>query len=82
VGHRQKIFDPGEGMIRQGDGAQANYRKSETLPSVSILAERSILKSDIIPYFLKKASVIKTTSIFTNIKRNNSNKNRNLRKSA
>ena len=31
-GHRQKVFDHGEGMIRQGDGAQANYRRSETLP--------------------------------------------------
>ena len=26
-------FDHAEGMIRQGDRAQANYRKSETLPS-------------------------------------------------
>jgi hypothetical protein len=32
VGHRQKVFDDGEGMIRQGDRAQANYRRSETLP--------------------------------------------------
>jgi len=32
VGHRQKVFDPAEGMIRQRDRAQANYRKSETLP--------------------------------------------------
>jgi len=32
VGHRQKVFDHGEGMIRQGDRAQANYRRSETLP--------------------------------------------------
>jgi hypothetical protein len=38
VGHRQKVFDHGEGMIKQGDGAQANYRRSETLP-------RRILKS-------------------------------------
>jgi hypothetical protein len=37
VGHRQKVFDHGEGMIRQGDGAQANYRRSETLPSYFIL---------------------------------------------
>jgi hypothetical protein len=34
VGHRQKVFDHGEGMIRQGDGAQANYRRSETLPII------------------------------------------------
>ena len=26
------VFDHAEGMIRQGDRAQANYRKSETLP--------------------------------------------------
>jgi putative transposase len=32
VGHRQKVFDPAEGMIRQGDRAQANYRRSEALP--------------------------------------------------
>jgi hypothetical protein len=31
-GHRQKVFDHREGMIRQGDRAQANYRRSETLP--------------------------------------------------
>jgi hypothetical protein len=32
VGHRQKVFDDGEGMIKQGDRAQTNYRRSETLP--------------------------------------------------
>ena len=31
VGPWQKIVDYGEGMIRQGDGAEANYRKPETL---------------------------------------------------
>jgi hypothetical protein len=34
VGHRKKVFDHAEGMIRQGDRAQANYRKSETLPGL------------------------------------------------
>ena len=33
MGDRQKIFDDGGGMIRQGDRAQTNYRRSETLPS-------------------------------------------------
>jgi len=32
VGYRQKVFDHGEGMIRQGDRVQTNYRRSETLP--------------------------------------------------
>jgi len=32
VGDRQKIFDDGGGMIKQGDRAQKNYRRSETLP--------------------------------------------------
>ena len=32
VGHRQKVFDGAERMIRQGNRTQANYRKSETLP--------------------------------------------------
>jgi len=32
VGYRQKVFNHGEGMIRQGDRAQTNYRRSETLP--------------------------------------------------
>jgi hypothetical protein len=38
VGHRQKVFDHGEGMIKQGDRAQANYRRSETLPGTPVLA--------------------------------------------
>ena len=28
----RRLFDHGEGMIRQGDRAQTNYRRSETLP--------------------------------------------------
>ncbi len=32
MGDRQKVFDDGGGMIRQGDRAQTNYRRSETLP--------------------------------------------------
>jgi hypothetical protein len=32
VGYRQKVFDHGEGMIRQGRQGSDNYRKSETLP--------------------------------------------------
>lgn len=31
----KKIFDHAEGMIRQEDGAQINYRKSETLPKTT-----------------------------------------------
>jgi len=30
----KKVFDDGEGMIRQEDRAKANYRKSETLPGL------------------------------------------------
>jgi len=29
----RKIFDDGGGMIKQGDRAQKNYRRSETLPN-------------------------------------------------
>jgi hypothetical protein len=37
VGYRQKIFDDGGGMIKQGDRAQTNYRRSETLPIAPLL---------------------------------------------
>jgi hypothetical protein len=44
VGHRQKVFDDGEGMIRQGDRAQANYRRSETLPFLSDSPARNVCR--------------------------------------
>jgi len=35
AGRRQKVFCGGKGMIRQGDGAQANHRRSEAIPERS-----------------------------------------------
>lgn len=46
MSHRQKIFDDGEGMVSQGDRAQTNYRRSETLQKVFPRKERTHQQTD------------------------------------
>ena len=46
-----QVFDPGEGMIRRGDRAQTNYRRSEALPGPSdspkicLMLKKSVLQN-------------------------------------
>lgn len=50
-GRPAKVFDNGKGMIRQGDMAQTNYRRSEALPTQTLIQEICWRRTRLKPHF-------------------------------